>query len=222
MTGPEIEFFISEDAPDGLGQREEIGGEPRQKPPRRLEIGTLAAVLLLAAAATLPVVAAFQTVYRVREPGIRLSGLGADGWGRYQQRGLPSGIHETRYGIALVVCAVAFAASGIALATTTVPALSQWAAGIRRVLAAVVAVFASVLGGVLGSMALHIQAVFDTFRTQLGGFGELGERTRRIDTTVGACLWLGLAGLVAALLALAAIQLGQARSAASEVPGKLG
>jgi hypothetical protein len=209
VTADEIEFFVPDDPPpDGEWHTEEMGGRPRTR--RRLELGrnTAAAVLLLAGAAALPAVASFQGVYRITEGNGRRSevNFGADGWGRYRQDDStlapPSGIHEGRYGIALMACAAVLALLAVAVLAARLPGpLRRFDGRVRRVTVVVALTASAVLGGVSAAIALHIQSMFDSLRAQLssfdGGFGP--EPT--VETGVGACLWLALAGAVAGLLA---------------------
>lgn len=235
MTADEIEFFISNELPDELGKQEEMGGDPRRRRPLELDRTAVVAVLLLAAASALPTVAAFQGVYTVRQRGgrgISVSGVsfGADGWGRYHEAAggdilfdVPSGVHEIRYGIPLVVCAAVLALLGLALAGTfLVRASSMLRRRVLTVAAPIALTAAAVLGGVVASMWLHVQSEFDTLHAQLDaprrGFGI----NPRIETGIGACVWLALASVVAGLLAAGALWYSaRAESGAEEGPGKL-
>jgi hypothetical protein len=229
VSADEIEFFISDEPPEELSQREEMGGEPRRRPPFELSRSAGLAALLLAAAAALPTVASFQGVYTIRERGggVRSATNGTDGWGRYRvdSPDVPSGIHEIRYGIPLVVCAGVLAVLAVALVMTLVgrrDTHTQRRAQGAMMLLALAAT--SVLGGVAATMWLHIQALFDTIHAQLDTIGSgLGGSPPTIETGIGACLWLTLAGVVAGLLAVGALwRSARAGSGANEEPGKLG
>lgn len=232
MSADEIEFFISDEPPDELSQQEEMGGEPSRRKPLEVDRRAVLAVLLLAASAALPTVAAFQGVYTVRQRGGGALPVtfGADGWGRYHERSggdvlldVPGGVHEIRYGIALVVCAAVFALLGVALVMALVVRSSRKPR--RRVLTICMPIALTatgVLGGVVASMWLHTQSEFDTVHAQIGSIGAGIGRNLAIETGVGACLWLALAGVVAGLIAAGALwSSARAESGAEEDPGKL-
>jgi len=228
VTAEEIEFFISDELPDELGKQEEMGGEPRRRPPLEFDRGTVVAVLLLAAAATLPTVAAFQVLYTVRERGIGAGqeSFGTDGWGRYRAGGsvVPAGIHDIRFGIPLVICAGVLALLGIGLLLALVVRSTRKPRRSVLTIAVPIALIATgVLGGVVASMWLHIQAEFDTLHAQVDfAARQGGGNTAPFATSVGPCLWLALGGVGAGLLAAGALwHSARAESGAEEDPGKL-
>ena len=231
MSADEIEFFISDELPpEELSKQEEMGGAPRRRRPLDVDRDALVAVLLLAAAAALPTVATFQGVYTIRESGrgSQPSTFGADGWGRYHVSAgeglslIPAGVHEIRYGIPLVVCASVLAILGVGLLMTLV--LRASGAARRRAFRIGIPIALTVAGalaGVVASMWLHVQSQFDTLHAEVGSFGAFGRRPR-LDTSVGGCLWLSFAGVVAGLLAAGALWYSaRAESGSEEDPGKL-
>lgn len=232
MSADEIEFYISDEPPEELSQREEIGGEPRRRPPLAFDRAPLVALLLLAAAAALPTVAAFQAVYTIRDGGggVGAVSFGADGWGRYHEAAsdvgfleVPRGVHEIRYGSALVACAAVLALLGLALMVTLVVRSSSTPRRrVRTVGAPIAFAVTGLLGGVVASMWLHIQSEFDTLHAQVASSVRGIGGSPRVETGIGACPWLALAGAVAGLMAAGALwHWAKAESAAEEDPGKL-
>jgi hypothetical protein len=195
----EIEFFDpGEPAPgDEPAGGEEIGRDPSRWPtPDR---NLLASVLLLAAAATLAVLAPFQQLLVTRQPSGGVSqDLAVDGWGRLhlnQDAVAPPGYHFSRFGIPLVICA--------GLLTVLVLLLAAEAVGARvtdrmvRAGGVVVVGITGVLAGVLAGMWLFIDAQF------------ADSRASTIDVEVGPTvptnhygtgIWLVAAALLATAL----------------------
>jgi hypothetical protein len=209
VPADEIEFFVPDrPPPDAFGHREEIGGEPRALRRPTVDVPVTAAVVLLAAAAALPALASFRTVYTVRAGQGAHSGviLGADGWGRLlREVSGPSplhGMHESRYGIVLVVCAAVPAVLAAVTLASLFPGPVRSAAPSVHGFVAVAALAASaVVGGVAASIGLELQATFDTLHAQLASIRDSGSgHGPHIDTSVGGCLWLALAGALAGLL----------------------
>jgi hypothetical protein len=202
----EIEFFLSEQPPDELGHREEIGGAARMR--RRIAVDRphLSAVVMLAASAALMLVASFQRLYTVRAgtDGHRTV-YWVDGWGRLRAdngQAIPPNVHEVRWGIALCVCAAGFVLLAVALAASTVRALaSRFGARTGSVIGGAAIGIAGTLAGLLAGAALDVDAVSNRFTAQTADFG-LG---MHYSVPIGSFLWFGLAALVAALLAIAAI-----------------
>ena len=227
MTADEIEFFISDELPEELGKQEEMGGEPRRRPPFEFDRGAVVAVLLLAAAATLPTVAAFQTVYTIsqRGNGVGRSTFGSDGWGRYRADGsVPAGIHDIRFGIPLVISIfMAVHLLGIGFLVTLVMRSTRAPRrGVLSIAVPVALIATGVLGGVVASIWLHIKAQFDTLNAQFADTRQGGGGRVPFVTSVGPCLWLALGGAVAGLLAAGALRYSaRAESGAEKDPGKL-
>lgn len=230
MSADDIEFFISEEPPEELGQQEEMGGEPPQRRPVPHDLGPLLAVLLLAAAASLSAIAPFQRMYTIAQDGRGLdsTSYGADGWGRYQTHnraglsGIPSGVHETRYGIPLVICAglLALLGGGLLIALLLRSRDTRRRAVGLGVPIALVA--GAAIAGVTAGMWLQVQAMFDTLHAQLDDVGQGFSGSPAIDTGMGACVWLSLAGGAAGLLAAAVLWFAaRAESAPEQEPGKL-
>jgi hypothetical protein len=202
----EIEFFLTDEPPDDLGQREEIGGAPKQRPRMLLNPARVGAVLLLGAAAALAVVASFQRVYTVRvSVGKHRSSYWVDGWGRFRtgRNGrFPPGLHDPRWGVALCICAGGLVV--LMLAVAAVPALPERIS--RRVatgsLGAAVA-FVGALAGLLAAAWLEVESRADSLRAQLAG-EDFGLRMHS-EIPVGPFLWLGLASVLAGAVAIATI-----------------
>jgi hypothetical protein len=228
----EIEFLTPGAAGASLGPPDEIGGEVRA--PKRWHalrasgrfsgalLGTLG---LLAAAAALPVMAAFRTIYTVRQFGSNGGGFTywVDGWGRYRPAAahFPAGVHEPRAGLVLVGCAAGFALLALLVAATALPEVARRVVPrLATLVLAASAGLSGLLAGTLASMALQIDSLSANLRVEAGADRGFGSPHFRVTT--GGCLWLGLAGLAAGVLAIGAVtQLRRVWSADAEPPGKL-
>ncbi|HZC70970.1 MAG TPA: hypothetical protein VE442_09765 [Jatrophihabitans sp.] len=207
----EIEFFLTDGQPDGLGQREEIGGGARMARNLAIDRHRVGAIVMFAAAAALAVVASFQRVYTVREVvGQRQPSYWVDGWGRLRTSDgdpIPAGLHETRWGLALCVCAAVLVVLAFAVAGSAVPRFAarispRAATGVSVAAIAIVGAFA----GLLAAAALQVNAVSDRLHASTGVGAGLGPPAVQYDVPVGGFLWFGLAGVVAGVLAIAATQ----------------
>lgn len=204
----EIEFFLPDEPPEGAGQREEIGGVARPRRHIAFDHRRLTLVVLLAAAATLPVIASFQRVSTVRQSGAgpQLSSW-VDGWGRFRSSGttpIPTALHDPRFGLPLTACAGAFALLALAVTATFAPPLARrLSARVHAILAAAAVAVCGVLAGVLAAVALQVDAASDRLRATTFTDGSYPPGFR-VDLQVGGCLWFGSAGLVAGVLAVIA------------------
>jgi hypothetical protein len=200
----EIEFLDPEDSPRNVRTDggEEIGREPTRW--ASFDTGLLGSCVLLATAAVLAVLAPFQQLLVIRQPGAGESlTFAIDGWGRVTinaDRAARSGFHLSRFGLPLVICA--------AVLTLVVLILAAAAAGLRiaeRVLApaAVAAVaITGVLTGVLVAMWLLVDAQFDSSRPSTVDV-EVGPTMP--TNHYGACIWLAAAAVVAAAMGIGAL-----------------
>jgi hypothetical protein len=200
----EIEFFLADEPPDGLGQREEIGGVAPVRRHLMLNRARVGAIIMLGAAAALAVTASFQRVYTVEaSAGDQRSSYWVDGWGRFRDddgASVPPSLHEARWALALCVCAGCFVA--LAVAAAVLPALAARVS--PRAVSAVAGATIGLVGllaGLLVAAGLQISAVVD--RLQASSVLEGGPRPN-YDLRLGGFLWFGLAGLVAGLLSIAA------------------
>jgi hypothetical protein len=194
--------FLDPDEPGAAEEAptEAIGGEG---PQRRLQLHreALAGVVLLLGAAVLAALASFQTVStEIQRSGNRTNGASVDGWGRWHTVGAATvapGVHDARYGIPLCVCAAVFALGGALLAAAALRGRSP-----RAATAAALAAVGGVCGmaGVTATMWLQIDAVFDSFHATTHGADDLPDAFGGFHLSVGAAIWLALAGVVAALL----------------------
>ncbi len=201
----EIEFLDpGPNQPDGPAPGARGPTAARRPRPDRETVGLL---VMLTAAAALPVVAAFQLVFTVQQQDAGGSGFtyGADAWGRIRLgdgSALATAQHEPRFGILLAVCGAAF---GVLALTVAAQLLLRTALG-RRPLGATVAGAAGVLAGLLvgitASMALEVESVFDRLRAEPADPFGAGPAGIRLE--VGPAVWLGLAAVLAGGLSVAA------------------
>lgn len=208
----EVEFFLSDEQPHGLGQQEEIGGPARVRRYLAVNGPRAAAITMFAAAAALAVVASFQRVYTVWEFDEAHEGsYWVDGWGRVgtSEGPIPPGLHEPRWGVAICVCAGGLALLAIAVAASAIPALAKRtppriASG---VLGAAIAI-AAALAGLLAATWLEIDARSDSLKAS-ADFNALPASRLHYGVPVGPFLWLGAASLAAGVLAVTATALLQ-------------
>jgi hypothetical protein len=161
-------------------------------------------LIMLVAAALLPVVAAFQSVYTVSASTDTLDfGYAVDGWGRYTSRDLgafPAGLHEPRFGVLLCVAAMGFAVLALVVVTRIVlphpsaPRLSG------SLVAGIAGGLTGALAGVTAAMTLQIETAFDRLRSTNGPI--VTDRT--VHLGVGGAVWLALAAVLAGGLSVAA------------------
>jgi hypothetical protein len=180
---------------------EAIGPEGMERRPLvALDRDVAGAVLFLTAAAALAAVAAFQTLYTVTLIPRGSIGYSVDAWGRYRYANVsatsPRGAHEARYGILLCGCAAVFGAVAILAAMRRARGSAAIAAGCA----------ACGLAGVLAAIGLQLNSVADSVRAAANADTELLVAGRNPALGVGAAVWLGLAALVAAGLAVLACQ----------------
>lgn len=200
----EIEYLDPDEPPPGLDlvAGEEIGREPshRWRPDRSL----VAACLLLAGAAALALAAPFQQVLLIRQQGAgRSVDFAVDGWGRLflgARADDPGGIHFSRFGIPLVVCAALLlvALAGLVAAAAGAPLSDR----MLRIGGFVAAGLTGLLGGLVVAMWLLAAAQFDSTPTSTVDV-ELGAPSPP-QFQYGACIWLAAASAVAAALGLGA------------------
>jgi hypothetical protein len=213
----EFEFFLSDQQPYGLGQREEIGGPGRA--PRYLAVNRprVAAITMFAASAALAVVASFQRVYTVWESDeAHRASYGVDGWGRLRGAAgtVPPGLHEPRWGVAMCVCAGGLALLAFVVAASAIPALAKRVPDriSTGALGAAIAI-AAALAGLLVATWLEIGARTDSVKASVDFRAGFGPRIH-YGVPLGPFLWLGAASLAAGVLGVTATALLQrARSA---------
>src|SRR3954451_3319840 len=201
------------------GPDQPAGFDPRPDAPRRPVAArreTLGLLIMLAAAALLPLLAAFQTFYAVREEGAAgRYEFAVDAWGRYGDvAGARLPVHAPRFGMLLVVCGGCFAVLALIAATQLLAGRAVAPARTATGLAGAAAGVVGLLTGVTAAMTLEITSVFDSLRAGGGSpFGGLYEVRMRI----GGAVWMSLAGILAGVLAIAAAL--RVRRAAAAPPG---
>jgi hypothetical protein len=195
--------FLDPDEPGVAGQApvEAIGGEEPQRRRPEFDREAGAALVLFAGAAVLAVLASFQTVStEIQRSGNRTNGASVDGWGRWHTVGTASvapGVHDARYGIPLCACGLAFAVAAGLLAAAVLRGRNPRTATSAALL---VGAGATSLAGVIATMWLQIDAVFDSFHATTSGADDLPQSFGGFHLDLGGAIWLALAGLVAALL----------------------
>jgi hypothetical protein len=218
----DIEFLDpGPDQPDGDADGP-AQGDSVSRPPVRETVGLL---IMLCAAALLPVVASFQSLYAVREQGPATEvDFTVDAWGRY---GFASGpfaaaAHAPRFGILLAVSGAGFAVLALLTALrllgarTRAHTTSHTTSRASSMLVGAAVGLVGLLVGVTAAMTLEIESVFSTLRDSSGGvFGGPLEVSLRI----GAASWLSLAAVLAGALAVAAalrVRSAEAAAASAE------
>src|SRR3954451_15078467 len=188
------------------GPDQPAGFDPRPDAPRRPVAArreTLGLLIMLAAAALLPLLAAFQTFYTVREEGAAgRYEFAVDAWGRYGDvTGARLPAHAPRFGILLVICGACFAVLAAIAAAQLVAGRASEPSRSATALAAAAGAVVGLLTGVTAAMTLEISSVFDSLRAGSGGpFGGLYEVRMRI----GGAVSVSLAGILAGGLAVTA------------------
>jgi hypothetical protein len=177
--------------------------------PRRELVGLL---IMLVAAAVLPLLAAYQSLYAVEEDsGFGRVAFTVNAWGGYQASDLGAVMAQgPRFGILLAVCSGGFA---VLAALTLVRALRRDGRGpglLPGLVPATVGLVAA-SAAVTAAMALEVESVFESLSGRGLGFGGPVE----VRVRVGGAIWLGLAGVLAGGLAIAA-----ARRAVRAVAGR--
>jgi hypothetical protein len=170
--------------------------EPPSGPAGRREVTGL--LIMLVAAALLPLVAATQSVYTVTEFGaVARAEFSVDAWGNFSPEAASYPVaHAPRFGILLLAATAGFVllavvAAGLLRERSARPATA--AAGVAGAAAGLV----GLLIGTVGAMTLEIQSAFDTYR--VGFEGPVQVRLR-----IGGAVWLTAAAMVAGVLAVAA------------------
>jgi hypothetical protein len=172
--------------------------------PRRATPEAIGLLIMLSAAALLPVVAAFQAVYSVRSSADALEfRYTVDGWGRYTAGEVgvfPSGLHEPRFGILLCAVAACFAVLALLAVTRLVLPHPAGPPVSASSVAGAAAALTGVLVGITGAMTLQIETVFDRLRSTGGPI--VVDRT--VHLGIGGAVWLTLAAVLAGGLSVAA------------------
>jgi hypothetical protein len=160
-------------------------------------------LIMLVAAALLPVVAAFQDVYTVRAVADELRfRYAVDGWGRYSTGdagGFPATLHEPRFGVLLCVVAAGFAVLALVVLTRLVLVRPGAARLSGSLVAGIAAALTGALAGVTAAMTLQIETVFDRLGSPAGPV--VSDRT--VHLGIGGAVWLDLAGVLAGGLGVA-------------------
>jgi hypothetical protein len=201
----EIEFLDpGPNQPDGPGEPALVAPIPPQRRVPRLDRETIGLLVMLTAAAVLPVVASFQLVFLVHADFSGGFTYGADGWGRFRLgdgSGVVAGPHEPRFGVLLAVCGAAFAALALIVAAQALLRVAPDRRASGAAVAGAAGVLVGLLVGVTASMALEVQAVVDRLRSSPA---ESFDGVSGFRLQVGAAVWLSLAGVLAGGLAVAA------------------
>jgi hypothetical protein len=180
---------------------------------------TVIVPLLWFAAAGLAVAAAFGSVYGIRfeQAGV-LSHHVLEAWGGYRGGSGLAGAHGTRYGIPLVVSAVALVAAGVA-------ALASLAGPQRRPQLATI-LGALGFGGcaaVVATIYLDGAAARDTVAAEQRTVpNDDPVNSFREHVTTGSAVWFGIAAAACALLALVAVPVIRRLTAATAAPPAAG
>jgi hypothetical protein len=174
---------------------------PRRSVSPRRE--TLGLVVMLVAAALLPLLASFQTFYTVREEGAAgRYEYSVDAWGRYGElaAGARPAVHAPRFGALLLICAGCFAVLALIAASRLLGGRATEPARTATGLAGAAAGVLGLLTGVTAAMTLEIGSVFDSLRAGSGSpFGIYQVRMR-----IGGAVWISVAGILAGGLGIAA------------------
>jgi hypothetical protein len=168
--------------------------------PRREAVGLL---IMLVAAALLPLLAALESVYAVTEDtAVAHAEFSVDAWGNYDfAAGAQPVAHAPRFGLVLALAGAAFAILALVAAVDLLASRTAALAGRATGIAGASAALSGLVVGTVAAMALTIQSAFDGYRQGYDGLLSLRMR-------VGASVWLGLAGVLAGTLAaLAALRL---------------
>ena len=179
-------------------------GRRPASPGHREVIGLL--VMLLAAAA-LPLAAAGQTVYSVVEQAVGArESFAVSAWGDYHvTTGEALAGHAPRFGILLVLTAAAFALLGLLAAVQLLPGRRARPPAARTALG-IAAAATGLVGlqvGITAAMTLQVQSAFAGFQEASG--------VLEVRLRVGPALWLALVGVIAGALAvLAALRVRRA------------
>ena len=167
----------------------------RSRPGRRETVGLL---LMLAAAAALPAVAARQAMYSVVEDNVvARQAFTVGAWGDYDvSLGPPLAGHGPRFGIVLTLAGAAFALLALLALRLLRNGAAELGPRMSLGIAAAATGLVGLLVGVTAAMTLQIQSTFAGYQ---GASGVLEVRLR-----VGVAVWLSLAGVLAGGLAVAA------------------
>ncbi len=205
----EIEFL--DPGPEDFPAADPASG-PRPDSRRALALRrarSFAPAVLWAGAAGLAAAAPFRVIDTIT---IRNQGEtqleSTDGWGRYRSGGGVSFIsHGPRYGAILVACAAILLAAAV---LSLLPTLRRPAGSVLpRIRTALGVAGAGGLAALLAVLVLNFLSTRDTLAAQVKSFGSSapGTLVSEVFTArvrLGACLWLAVAALGCALLAIAA------------------
>jgi hypothetical protein len=215
MMGSRVEFVDDSVVTEGAS----AGGRWRRgyawfvrRVRRQLDGGVarVAALLSWAAAAVLCIAASIAHVFTYRFDGTAIHTRGGFTASGRSLDPLLNSEHGPRYALLFVVCAVWFAGLGVLLITEGIGRAGRLAV---RHLTAVSAAASFLLIGVVGSLALGVQATRSSYQNLDDSLNRAGHIEFQFH--VGACLWLGIAAVACAATGLVATLLIASDSALS-------
>ena len=174
---------------------------PPPAPRGRREV--IGLVIMLCAAALLPLVASAQSLFAVRERTIAgFDDYALDAWGQFSGVAGPQlYAHGPRFGVALIATGVGFAVLLLGAGVVLLGGRSTRPQRVSGLLAGAATGLVGLLVGTVLAMALEIQSAFDTLRSTAatGATPVLEVRLR-----VGGAVFIAIAGVLAGGLAVSA------------------
>jgi len=190
--------YPASDDPAPAGYRPAPPGFPGPPPVRPARRETVGLLLMLAAAAALPLVAAQQALYSVVEDNVvARESFTVGAWGDYAVAiGPPLAGHGPRFGIVLTLGGAAFALLALLAARLLRRGPIDQAARVSLGIAAAATGLVGLLVGVTAAMTLQIQSAFAGYQEASG--------VLEVRLQVGVAVWLSLAAVLAGGLAVTA------------------